>query len=101
MFWFIPTSGGIESVISFICFILFLVTLTFPNIRKMWWDLLFAERNIDDSIEESAYIKEYQRGYDDGLHQKVSLDDDSLAYQDGLNDGQKERSILKEREDIA
>lgn len=93
MFWIIPVSGDIWSIIGFASLITFLVTLTFPNVRKMWWNLLFAERNIDDSIAESAYIKEYQRGYDDGLHQKVSLDDDSLAYQEGLNDGQKDRSI--------
>ena len=98
MFWFIPISGDIGSVIGFASLVTFLVTLTFPSVREMWWKLLFAERDIDDSIRESAYTKEYQRGYDDGLHQKVSLDDDSLAYQEGRTDGQTDRSILKERE---
>lgn len=100
MFWFIPI-GNIGSIIGFASLIAFLLSLAFPDVREILWKLIFAERDIDNSIEESAYIKEYQRGYDDGLHQKAELDVGVLAYQEGFADGQKDRSILKEREDIA
>ena len=106
MFWVIPISGDIGSIIGIAGFITFLVTLTFPSVREMWWGLLFAERNIEDIIEESAYMKDYQAGYNDGLNQVnrlksfFSYDGDSDAYNDGLIDGRKDRLILEKEGNV-